>query len=55
MGQDSWPKSSRKGIGVYTPTASPQAPRIVMQHAILNFFDQQDLTYLTTRKVARTI
>jgi len=32
-------KPSRKNIGVYTPTASPQALCIMKWHAILSFFD----------------
>ena len=55
MGQASLPKSSRKGIGVYTPTATPRAPCMVMQHAVLCFSDQQDLTSLTTRKIAQIL
>jgi hypothetical protein len=31
--------SSRKGIGVYTPTTSPRALCILYQHTVLVFFN----------------
>ena len=49
------PMSTHEGIGVYTSTASPWAPCIVMQHAVLSFFDQWGLTSSTSRKVTRTV
>ena len=39
-----------EGIGVYTLTASPRAPCIVMRHAILSFFDQWGLTSPTSKE-----
>jgi hypothetical protein len=38
-----WPMCSHEGIWVYTPTASPRAPCILKQHAILTFSDQWGL------------
>jgi hypothetical protein len=40
----SQPKSSHRGIGVNTPTASPRELCIVMRHAILTFSEQWGLS-----------
>jgi hypothetical protein len=36
--------SSRKGIGVYTPIASPQALCIMYRHTVLVFFNLRGLS-----------
>jgi hypothetical protein len=47
-----WPMWSHEGIRVYTPTASPWAPCILKQHAVLTFFDQWGLKSRSTRPEA---
>ena len=50
-----WSMSSYEDIGVHTATSSPRAPCIVMQHAILRYFEQWGLMSPTSREVAQAI